>query len=378
MSLGHPFLMYRDMLQEQREYLTRQLITCIGNKRNLLDFIGTVLLDVKKRLKKDKLILLDMFSGSGIVSRFFKQHAQKLISNDLELYAKIINQCYLANAEYLDITILRDIHSGLIQHLEQNPLVPGFISELYAPRNDTHIQPNERVFYTTRNARFIDTVRRYISTIEEQFQPFFIAPLLAESSVHANTAGVFKGFYKDETGVGRFGGRGGHALPRIQGDMELSFPIFSSFNCETEIHQADANQLIYDLEEVDLAYLDPPYNQHPYGSNYFMLNLIAEYKRPGGISPVSGIPRDWHRSEYNGAASSLQAFTQLVQHIKAKYLLISFNSDGFISRDVMQETLEKTGRLEVFETPYNTFRGSRNLRNRAIHVTEFLYLVEKR
>ena len=42
-------------------------------------------------------------------------------------------------------------------------------------------------------------------------------------------------------------------------------------------------------ERVDIAYLDPPYNQHPYGSNYFMLNLIASYKKPSQISNSKGV-----------------------------------------------------------------------------------------
>ncbi len=366
-----------DMLQEQSEYLTQQLITCIGNKRNLLGFISQALAAVKKSLGKDKLVLLDLFSGSGVVSRFFKQHSQKLISNDLELYANFINRCYLSNTDALDIPKLQDIHSELIRLLAAEPLVPGFISELYAPLDDAHIKMNERVFYTTRNARFIDTARMYINSIDEKLQPFFIAPLLAEASVHANTAGVFKGFYKDGSGAGCFGGRGGQALSRIQGSIELPFPVLSNFHCETALYKADANHLIYDLEEVDLAYLDPPYNQHPYGSNYFMLNLIAEYKRPREISPVSGIPKDWQRSAYNSQLSAIDSFSRLIEDIKAKYLLVSFNSDGFISREHMQGILEKTGKLQVFETAYNTFRGSRNLRKRSIHVTEFLYLVEK-
>jgi len=52
-------------------------------------------------------------------------------------------------------------------------------------------------------------------------------------------------------------------------------------------------------ETVDLIYLDPPYNQHPYGSNYFMLNLICTNERPHTLSKVSGIPGDWNKSQYN-------------------------------------------------------------------------------
>jgi adenine-specific DNA-methyltransferase len=43
----------------------------------------------------------------------------------------------------------------------------------------------------------------------------------------------------------------------------------------------------------------------------------------------------------------------------------------------MKDMLKKIGRFEVLETKYNTFRGSRNLNNREIHVKEYLYLLEK-
>lgn len=58
----------------------------------------------------------------------------------------------------------------------------------------------------------------------EEVRPYFIAPLLAEASVHTNTSGVFKGFYKDRHGVGKFGGTAGNALSRILGDISLPFP----------------------------------------------------------------------------------------------------------------------------------------------------------
>lgn len=123
--------------------------------------------------------------------------------------------------------------------------------------------------------------------------------------------------------------------------------------------------------------MDPPYNQHPYGSNYFMLNVIVDYKKPENISKISGIPEDWNRSNYNNAANAYAALTALVTNIKAKYVLISFNSEGFISRSEMTDMLHKIGRVEVLETSYPAFRGSRNLNNRDIQVKEYLYLVEK-
>lgn len=87
--------------------------------------------------------------------------------------------------------------------------------------------------------------------------------------------------------------------------------------------------MVQDMDAVDLAYIDPPYNQHPYGSNYFMLNLINGYVRPLEISPVSGIPVDWNRSSYNKRNLASKAFMEMIYVIKAKYLLVSYNSEGF-------------------------------------------------
>lgn len=227
-------------------------------------------------------------------------------------------------------------------------------------------------------------MRNYIQSVPPQYQKYFLAPLMAEASVHANTSGVFKGFHKNkETGLGQFGGSNNDALSRIKGNIVLPFPVFSNFSCNFTVYNRDSNQIVKEAPEVDLAYLDPPYNQHPYGSNYFMLNLILENKHPENISSVSGIPDNWNRSAYNKKQYACSALSELVKNIRAKYILVSFNSEGFISHDEMKEMLEKNGRVQVLETSYNIFRGCRNLSNlaekgdRDIYVKEYLYLLEK-
>ena len=384
-------------MHEKSEYLTEQLITYIGNKRALLDFIGDGIKKVQQKLNKDKLKIFDVFSGSGIAARYFKQFSELLIVNDLEKYSAVINECYLSNENEIDIPALRKHYSEILEEAEKNPK-RGLISELYAPANDEDIKPNERVFYTSKNAMYIDTTRKMIEKIPANQQKYFLAPLLSEASIHANTSGVFKGFYKNKaTGIGQFGGINKDALLRITGDIKLPFPVFSNFNCQTIVYNSDSNKIIRgiipqgncaslmespsatqpEIPEVDLAYLDPPYNQHPYGSNYFMLNLILDYKYPENTSKVSGIPGNWIRSDYNKNHKALKALTELVEGIKAKYVMISFNSEGYITVEQMKEMLSRMGKLEILETKYNTFRGSRNLKNRDIHVKEYLYLLEK-
>lgn len=366
-------------VREDQRFLKEQLITCIGNKRHLLDFIGQGVAKVLEYTGKDKLSIFDAFSGSGVVSRYFKKYAHRLVSNDMELYAAVINRCYLANASEVPSDELRNQYQEMIVRLENFPLEQGFITELYAPADDANIETGDRVFYTNRNARYIDTARKIIDSVKTELRHFFLAPLLSEASIHANTAGVFKGFYKDaSSGVGKFGGRNGDALTRICGDIHLPYPVFSNFECDVEIHQSDTNTLSRNLEDIDLTYIDPPYNQHPYGSNYFMLNLIADYRRPDMISKVSGIPMGWARSDYNKRSAAHAVVEDLVSCLNSRFLLISFNSEGFIRRKDMVDMLKKYGRIEILESDYSAFRGSRNSHKRDTRIKEYLYLLEKR
>jgi len=363
---------------EDEKYLTEQIITYIGNKRSLLQFITKGVQIVQKRLNKNKLIIFDVFSGSGIVARNFKQYSKLLLVNDLEKYSKITNECYLSNKNEINISLLKKMYNDLINNITSISLTEGIITKLYSPEDDNNIKNGERVFYTRRNAMYIDTMRNLIEGINNDYKKYFLAPLLSEASVHSNTSGVFKGFYKNkETGIGQFGGSNSDALFRIKGEIILPFPLFSNFTCDSIVYNGDSNEIIKEAQEVDLAYLDPPYNQHPYGSNYFMLNLILENKYPENMSKVSGISENWNRSSYNKKQFALNSLTELVSNIKAKYVLISFNSEGFITLDEMKNMLQRIGKVEILETTYNTFRGCRNLANRDIHVKEYLYLLEK-
>jgi len=366
------------MTTESTDFLTRQLITYIGNKRGLLKFIGQAVDQVKTRLGKNRLRILDAFSGSGAVSRYLKSYAETLVSNDIEAYAATISRCYLRNHSEIDWAELNETVAQINRQVANERLSQGFIEALYAPRDELNITLEDRVFYTRENARRLDHYRQLIAQAPASQQDLLLGPLLSSASIHANTAGVFKGFYKDRhTGIGQFGGSGKDAISRIKGEINLQIPVLSRFECDSIVYQDDANQLAKEIKGIDLAYIDPPYNQHPYGSNYFMLNLIVHYQRPTGISPVSGIPSDWRRSGYNVRERALGLLVDLLQNLDSRFLLISFNNEGFIAPDQMEAMLAGIGKVETMRIQHNTFRGSRNLSSRPIHVVEQLFLVEK-
>lgn len=366
-------------MKENKEFLTEQIITYIGNKRGLLDFIGQAIKCVKKELKKDKLDLFDVFSGSGIVARYFKQYANRLYVNDLEDYSKTINECYLTNKNNINFDELNKWYLFLKDNLkEENLREDGFIYDMYAPKDDSNILEGERVFYTSRNAKYLDTARQYLDEIPQPYRNLLLGPLIYEASTKNNTSGVFKGFYKNsKTNIGQFGGNGKYALNRIMADIEIKKPVLSDYECEVNIFQGDSNKICKLVPEVDMAYLDPPYNQHPYSSNYFMLNLLNNYIRPLEVSSVSGIPTNWKKSIYNKKQESLLALSDLCKNLNAKYILISFSSEGFISYSEMVEMLKQYGRVRTFCRKYNVFRGCRNLSKRCLYLKEYLFLLKK-
>jgi adenine-specific DNA-methyltransferase len=108
-----------------------------------------------------------------------------------------------------------------------------------------------------------------------------------------------------------------------------------------------------------------------------MLNLLVNYRRPSEVSTVSGIPKDWNRSGYNVKKQALALMTDLFARIEARFILVSFNAEGYISTGELRTALGAHGRVDEIIIPYNTFRGGRNLRDRSIHVNEHLFLMDR-
>jgi len=369
------------MISFNGDYLTKHLITYLGNKRSLLPFINGAIDDIKKELGNEHPIMFDGFSGSGCVARLFKHYAGELYVNDLEAYSETVNRCYLENKSKVDIKAVKDYIDDL--NLPNPDLEIGFIRKNYAPKNDESIQNGERVFYTTRNAQFIDNARWFIESVIQKenpsLVPFALAPLLIKSSIHTNTSGIFKGFHK-KNGIGHFGGAGENALKRIKKEIVLDCPIFCENEAPFFIFRDDTNKVVDLIPDVDIAYYDPPYNQHPYGSNYFMLNVINNYGSPVIQNGVSGIAKDWNKSMFNKKNQAKLAMSDLIQKTIAKYILVSYNNEGLIPVDEFNEMLSKHGRVSLKKQEYNTYKGGQKLLNgkcRSTKVEEMLWILKK-
>ena len=364
-------VMYKD------PFVYQTMLTCIGNKRKLVNNINDIMIEVSNKLSKPKINIVDGFAGSSVVSRQLSYISNVIYTNDLEYYSYLMSKCYLLTPTIEDENIIRN-HIDIMNKIAENgPYTEGIISKLYAPKETKNIQKGERCFYTRENALIIDTLRKYISeNVDENIAVYCLVPLLNKASIHTNTAGVFKGFYKKDD-IGWFGGKGEFALSRIIKPIRLDMPIWNHCGFRAVCSNKDINILVNELpNDIDIMYLDPPYNQHPYGSNYFMLNIIATNEEPVEISNVSGIPTNWNKSNYNKHKPAIESMRDLIRSglTKSKYLLISYNNEGVINSDDWNILFEPY-LVEKYEIKYDTFKGCRNLKNRSDKVIEIMYLV---
>ena len=261
------------------EYLFHQLIPYIGNKRKLLRLIQEA---VAQTTAAPGATLVDFFAGSGVVSRWAKLMGYRVMANDWEPYAQAINRCYIACNQPPAMAALGGYEQALEQ-LNRLPPAVGWVTEHLCPRDDVHFDVGrDRMFYMRKNGMRIDAIRGQIAAwkdagqISEIEEACLLAPLLYQACYTSNTSGVFKGFHNG------WGGQTGTALYRIAADLRLGTPVFWDNGLENQVVREDAQTLAERLgpEEIDIAYLDPPYNQHPYGSNYHVLNSLALWDKP--------------------------------------------------------------------------------------------------
>ncbi len=363
-------------------YLTDQLIPYIGNKRKLLGVIG----EAMERTGIRGGVFFDAFAGSGVVSRFAKTAGFRVISNDWEPYSRVINHAYIATN-----TPPPFAHFGGMEEafavLNSLRGERGYIASHYCPADDEHYDvARERMFYTQTNGRRIDAIREAIQRWREEGRigpaehDILLASLIFQASYCSNTSGVFKGFHRG------WGGATRTAWYRIRSFLTLHPPILLDNGLSNEVFSEDAADLA-DRIECDIAYLDPPYNQHQYGANYHLLNTVALWDKPEISATISGngardkaaIRRDWRtlrRSDYCYRSTALRAFDDLVSRLKARWILVSYSTEGIIPLEDMLQALARRGALDVVVRQYKRYRVSSQRPSPKPHTTEFVAIVD--
>ncbi|MCE5277363.1 MAG: DNA adenine methylase [Planctomycetaceae bacterium] len=364
------------------EYVFSQLIPYIGNKRKLLHVIDAAVRHSGCRGG----LFVDLFTGSTVVARWAKKQGFAVLANDWEPYAcQIARGTVALNA----VPAFKALGGAAAVFDKLNALRPldGYVSTHLCPFDDAAADPlTERMFFTRANGMRIDAIREQLAQwhaqgkIDDDELAYVLAALIYAVSYASNTSGVFKGYHHG------WGGRTGTALYRILAPLTLSPPLLHDNDRTNLATQADAQALAGRLTETlgrtpDIVYIDPPYNQHPYGSNYHVLNTVALWDKPalGAVTQARGnkaaIRTDWRtsrRSAYNHASQAAAAFADLIATVQARHILVSYSTDGTIPLAEVLAPLAARGALHVFTQAYKRYRVSTPRMSAKSHTVEFV------
>lgn len=371
------------------EYLYSQLIPYIGNKRKLLPLIVGAL----ERTGVKQGSFVDLMTGTTVVARMAKSLGFRVLANDWEPYSYEIALGTVALNEPPPFAALGGADRAF-SHLNGLEPIDGYIARHLCPEDDANPDPErERMFFTRENGGRIDAIREQIErwSVAGELSPaeraYVLASLLYAVSYVSNTSGVFKGFHHG------WGGKTATALHRILSRLTLQPPILLDNGRRNLASRSDAQLLAARAadelgERPDVAYLDPPYNQHPYGSNYHVLNTVVLWDKPplnrsivvdGKTREKSAIRRDWRterRSPYNHAKQAVAALEALVDRVDARFLLMSYSTDGNIPLEELLGVLARRGRLDVVTNAYKRYRVSTPRMSAKSHNVELVAIVD--
>lgn len=325
----------------------------IGSKYRLSSWIKDEVVKVVGQDLSDK-VFCDMFAGTGIVGRTFKSDVKKIISNDLEHYSFVLNKNYIENHKEIENK------NDYIEELNTLPLIEdGFIYQNYCKGSGSG-----RQYFSDFNGKKIDAIRKKIQEwretkrVDENTYYFLLASLLESADKVANTASVYEAFLKDIK------------KPALK-EMRLEPADFIVNENSHEVYNEDSNELIKRVSG-DILYLDPPYNHRQYGSKYHLLNTITLYDDfiPKGKTGL----REYNRSNYSKKRKVHDSFEELIKDAKFKYIFLSYNNEGLMSKEDVKYIMKKYGKYSLAKKEYKRFKVQLDAQNRTF---EYLHILEK-
>lgn len=329
----------------------------IGSKYSLLDFLETTIETVTGYKDGDDYVFADLFAGTGIVGQTYKAKGCTVISNDIQYYSYVLNKHYIENIPELD--------TSLLETLNNLPPAQGFIYKNYCEGSGSG-----RNYFTNENGMKCDAIRIELERlhtsgqIDDSLYFYYLASLVNSIDKYANTASVYGAFLK-------------HIKKSAQKEFQLELlPVIPGK--VGKVYNEDINALAKKISG-DVLYLDPPYNARQYCSNYHVLETIARYDNPV-LNGVTGL-RDssYQKSRFCSKRTVAEAFDELIQNARFKYIFLSYNNEGLMSLDTIKEIMSRYGEYSSFTKEYRRFKADKeeNRNIAADSTTEYLHCLIK-
>jgi adenine-specific DNA-methyltransferase len=296
------------------------VIKYLGSKRTLVPVLGDLAVAAGARTA------LDLFTGTTRVAQELKSRGVEVTASDLATYSAVLSDCYVAtDAGAVDEVAL----AAALARLDALPGTPGYFTETFC---------EQARFFQPRNGARVDAIRAAIDVDHppgDPLRPILLTALMLAADRVDSTTGVQMAYLKEWA-------------PRAHRELHLERPALLA-GTGTTIH-GDASSVVDEVAPVDLAYIDPPYNQHRYFTNYHIWETLIRWDAPPhyGVACKRVDSRDDDtRSVFNSRRTMPAALADLLRRVRADVVVVSYNDESWITADEMTTMLRDAGHDEV-------------------------------
>jgi adenine-specific DNA-methyltransferase len=276
--------------------------------------------------------VLDLFSGTARVGHALKRAGYAVTANDHLAYAHALARCYVQ----ADAARVREPATRLIAELARLPGRPGYFTETFCVRSR---------FFHPRNGERVDAIRDAIAAhgLEPDLEAVALVSLMEAADRVDSTTGVQMAYLKQWA-------------PRALNALELRVPdVLPGTGAAAQLDAVAAAARF----PADLAYLDPPYNQHSYLGNYHVWETLVRGDRPEAYGTAcKRIDCRTYHNPFNSRPRIRGALQEVLAALRARWLVVSFNDEGYLGREELQELLAEHGVVETVEVDFKRYVGA--------------------
>jgi adenine-specific DNA-methyltransferase len=278
----------------------------------------------------------DLFTGTTRVARGFKQSGAFVTAVDTASYAQVFAKTFIEiDRSQVNLVELADA----IEELNALAAEPGYFTATFCEASR---------YFQTKNGARVDAIRNQIERDYRSswlYEPLIASLILATDKVDSTT-GMQMAYLKSWS-------------RRSFNDLQLVMPDLLDGAGLTI--QGDALSAAKQMPEVNLAYLDPPYNQHRYFANYHIWETLVRWDEPetyGIANKRADVRSRDHRSAFNSKPAMPNALRELVTEVKAQTLVLSYNNESWLSRDELIDICSLKGTVRVIDVDFKRYVGS--------------------
>lgn len=322
----------------------------IGSKLNLLTEIEKI---IEENTQGTEKTFLDLFAGTNVVGKYFKSK-YAVYSNDLLYFSYVNAKATIENNSPLAFEGLNSIDiASPLDYLqkEADEYIKtgkvGYYEQSYTPTGDA-------MYLTVENGKRIDYIR---DTIEEwqslgllnEYEYYYLVSVLVESIPFvSNITGTYGAFLK-------------HWDKRALSSLELIPLEVTNNGKENVAFNLDSNILVSDIK-ADIAYIDTPYNNRQYASNYHLLENIAKNEKLDLTGKTKIFKWNHLRSDYAMKKNALSAMKEMIEKLDATHVIVSYNNEGIIPEEELIDLLRRNSfnsEVQVKKIPYRKYKSKR-------------------